>query len=453
MRPLPWMLLSVGCYLVGHLVRGERCRRLLQGEATLSLATASNIVVVGYAANNVFPARLGELVRAGMLVERTGIPFAHAFTVTFVERLLDGIAILVLLIVASIGMPLAGWLGDLEAVASLVLGIAFLGLLGLLLVPGLFLVIGSRAAMRLRHVWHGRVVRLITSVSSGVAPLKRPRTAVVVAALSIVIWLFESGMFFFVLVAFDLPPDPRMAIVVMCVTNLGILIPSTPGFVGPFHFFCARALMSFGVAEPIALSYAFLVHLAFFVPVTIWGAGAMLWYGVQVGATAAAARAARSSTETAVLGGVRVHAIADLVVEHHDETTSPLFIALAEAHVPIPAARIGEERETVARVAAFMQAQIAALPTRLRWLFGVGLLVFRFWVRVRYFRSVCGLPLEKRRAAVGSWAYGRIPTLRQFFRPLRSTALLAYYDGLPEFRVRSVPAPAHPLPLVQAADG
>src|SRR5579862_7563934 len=96
-RPMPWVLLAVSCYLAGHLVRGQRLRILVQLDAMVPLATASNIVVVGYASNNVLPARLGELVRAGMLAERTGIPLAQSVTVTLIERLLDGITILVLL--------------------------------------------------------------------------------------------------------------------------------------------------------------------------------------------------------------------------------------------------------------------------------------------------------------------------------------------------------------------
>src|SRR5689334_5200742 len=73
-RVLPWLPLGIASYLLGHVVRGVRCRLLVRREATIGLPTASNIVVVGYASNNVLPARLGEFVRAGMLAERTGMP-------------------------------------------------------------------------------------------------------------------------------------------------------------------------------------------------------------------------------------------------------------------------------------------------------------------------------------------------------------------------------------------
>jgi hypothetical protein len=53
---------------------------------------------------------------------------------------------------------------------------------------------------------------------------------------------------------------------------------------------------------------------------------------------------------------------------------------------------------------------------------------FRLYVRLRTLRSFCGLDVERRRAAVNSWAFGPIGVLRQLFRPVRSVALLAYYE-------------------------
>ena len=70
------------------------------------------------------------------------------------------------------------------------------------------------------------------------------------------------------------------AIFVMSLTNLGILIPSSPGYIGPFHFFCMQGLLVLGVDKAGALSYASLVHLAFYIPNTVWGILILLWYGI-----------------------------------------------------------------------------------------------------------------------------------------------------------------------------
>src|SRR5437867_4298333 len=69
-RIWPWMPLGIAVYLFGHRLRGERLRRLVSREVALTTNSATNVVVVGYATNNVLPARLGELVRAWMLMER-----------------------------------------------------------------------------------------------------------------------------------------------------------------------------------------------------------------------------------------------------------------------------------------------------------------------------------------------------------------------------------------------
>src|SRR3954452_6483199 len=119
---LPWVPLGILSYVCGHIVRGQRCRLLVRREANLSLLTASNIVVVGYASNNVFPARLGELVRAGMLAERTGLPVAQSLAITLIERVLDGLAILLLLVIGTLRGETPGWTHDLVRLALVVFG-------------------------------------------------------------------------------------------------------------------------------------------------------------------------------------------------------------------------------------------------------------------------------------------------------------------------------------------
>src|SRR4051794_28143869 len=92
----PWLPLAIASYVAGHLVRGVRLRLILRGQAEVTRLEAANIVVVGYAVNNLLPARVGELARSAILSERTGLPFAQSLTTTILERILDGLAILAL---------------------------------------------------------------------------------------------------------------------------------------------------------------------------------------------------------------------------------------------------------------------------------------------------------------------------------------------------------------------
>jgi uncharacterized protein (TIRG00374 family) len=435
-RPMPWIVLAVLFYVAGHLVRGRRLRVLVQREATLSVPTASNLVVVGYASNNVFPARLGEFVRAGMLAERTGIPLGQSLTITFIERMLDGIAILLLLVVGAVAVgQRTGWIWQAARFGGLVFGIALLVVLGAIFLPHAILSLTSRLTQPFSPRWRDRGFALMRGVINGGACLRRPADVARVAAYSLLVWLLESAMFACVLPIFAMPLRLAPAIVAMSVTNLGILFPSTPGYIGPFHYFCSQALIAQGVPETTALSYAVMVHLAFFVPVTLWGAGAMLWYGVQVGATAAMAQAARAAPVLQALHGIPLHVIAHLEPPPPRSPASRFQVALTEAVVAPPGG--GPLSAHVADVATFVAQELDALPARLRAMFAAGMLAFRVFVRLRFGRGFCRLDLEHRQAAVDSWAFSRIALLRQLFRPVRSIALLAYWESETAYGERS----------------
>ena len=426
-RVLPWVPFAIVSYVIGHFVRGQRLRVLVKRETILTLPTAANVVVVGYASNNVFPARLGELVRAGMLAERTGMPLSQSLTITFIERLLDGIAILVLLLVGALSLGTRPpWIWDVARVGSLIFGVALTVVLVAVFLPSIVLSTASRLSARLGARWRDRALTLATSITVAGAVLRRPRDAMAIGAYSLIVWLFEALMFAFILPVFSLDLHLAPALVVMSVTNLGILAPSSPGFVGSFHFFCSQALASQGVPAATAMGYAILVHLAFYVPVTLWGAGAILWYGIQVGATAAMARAARSSPRADTAAGVPVHVLVRLEPARPPREATEFDLALTEALLTPHGSAL--DGASVAEVATFLTQEMEALPARLRVMFEAGMATFRLYVRLRYVRSFCALDVAHRQAAVNSWAFGRIGLLRQLFRPVRSIALLAYYE-------------------------
>jgi glycosyltransferase 2 family protein len=437
-KPIPWVLVAGAFYLAGHVVRGRRCELLVRGHAPLPLVTATNVVVVGYASNNVFPARMGELVRAGLLAERTGIPVAQSLVVTFIERLLDGIAILVLLLFASINTTPAPWIRRLAEIGGLIFGAAALVLVLGAAYPSVLVSVASRLTIRLGPKWHDRMVRLAATVNAAASNLRRPRVAGPILLTSLVVWLLESAMFATLFAALDLPISPWRAILAMSVTNLGILAPSTPGFIGTFHYFCSEALIAQGVVRETALAYAVIAHLTFFVPITIWGALCVLYYGVQVGDVAALARSARLATATRELQGKTLQVIAPGETPEVPPPASLFERKLVEAIVVVPGEPVLDAR-CIDEAAQFTSEQIGALERRLRVLMEIGMLGFRGYVWLRYWRSFESLDLERRQAAVGAWAYGRLQLLRQLFRPVRSLSLFAYHELALGNRKRRVP--------------
>jgi uncharacterized protein (TIRG00374 family) len=422
-QPLPWVPLAVASYLLGQLVRGLRCRRLVRDEADLPVATASNIVVLGYAVNNVLPARLGELARAGFLAERTGIPLPQTLTFTLVERLLDGWTLILLFIVAAASvLRIDDWMIQSAQLAGLLFALISLCALVLMRFP---LALANRLsdwAARLRPTWREPMWRWTFSASNGLAPLRQPAAAFQLLLLSVLIWCAEAGMFLFILAAFDLPLNPAWALLAMTLTNLMIVLPSAPGYIGPFHYFCMQALVLLGVAEATAAAYAVVVHGVFYIPVTIWGVAVVLRYGVEIGAMKSLTRAAAAAPSRVTRNGIEVSLLARMRPTRPRAHGDPLLYAISEALVP------PDSEGNCAEVADFVQGQVAALPVQLRFALFAGLAGFRCLIRLRYLRSFSALPLETRRTIVTAFAYGPFALTRQLFRVLRSTALLSHYE-------------------------
>lgn len=103
---------------------------------------------------------------------------------------------------------------------------------------------------------------------------------------------------------------------------------------------------------------------------------------------------------------------------------------LTEATLPLDQVALTEEERpaVVAEVASFVQVQLGRLPRHLSILFGLGISVFRFYVRLRTFSSFCALPLDDRVKVLNSWAYGNITLFRNLFRVVRSLALLSFFE-------------------------
>jgi len=459
---LPWLPLAVLTYLVGMLLRGWRLKQLVSTEANLTVATASNIVAVGYATNNILPARLGEFARAGMLAERTGLPYALSLTVTFLERLLDGLTILSLFVLASFVTPTDQWMKTAAAVAAVIFGCAIPCVMILAFSPQLSLSLASQLSIPLGRKWHNRALALVTQVTRGLSCLRDASTALSVLCNSFLIWIVEGLMFAMVMPCFNMSINLIKAVAVMAFTNLGILIPSTPGYVGPYQICCSTALRavtagetqimphhyqlpsnldnlgllineSIGqVSESTALSYAVVVHLVFYSTVTIWGVIAMARYGLELGTTAALAWEAKPATDlpTTETSLSVITSVPTQSTVNHCFKVNPFWLSVVSASLPTRALALSaDERRAAVRYATeFTCSELGALPTKLRFLFKVGIFGFRTITMLTNFNAFENLAASQQEKVINAWSYGPIALARKLFKPLRSLALLAFFE-------------------------
>lgn len=261
-------------------LRTIRWRHLLRRDgAELPTVPLWHATAIGFMANNLLPARAGELARAYAAGRLTGVRFTAAVGSIAVERVLDGLVMVGLLVAGIVlggfsqGTTVAGV--SLAQVARIAL-LLFLPALGM----AFWLVQWPGPALRLsRWVldrtlprgWALRAFEILTGLLSGLDALKSPRRFALVTGWSVVIWLVSAGSYWLGFVAFGLPAPASAALLLQGLVAFGVAIPSSPGFFGVFEAVTRATLALYGIDAAAAVSYAVAYHLAVFLPITLLG--------------------------------------------------------------------------------------------------------------------------------------------------------------------------------------
>jgi len=282
-----WYLIPVLFILfLSHYLRAIRWRYLLEPVVRLDTGSLFSSLMVGYAANVVMPAHLGEFVRAHVLSRKRPVSMGCAFATIVVERIIDVFALLILLALSMTVHPFPSWV-----VKS---GYVMLG--GAVLLFSLLVLCKKYEAKTLEALCSltkplpagigGRVVIWTGRFLSGILPLKRGSDYLLAAFLSVAIWACYGLTLHLCLHAFDFVNIYKLAwhaaLVLLVITTISIVVPSSPGYVGTFHYLCQLALGLFGVPASPALSYATLAHGVLFVPVFFVGLAIANYEGISV---------------------------------------------------------------------------------------------------------------------------------------------------------------------------
>lgn len=268
--------------VINYTLRALRWRYILHPVKTLPRRDVFRVFVMGFMANNVLPARLGELVRA-YLLGRVGQVSATATLGTIaIERVFD---VLILLLCLIGGGATSGVLGSTGQ------GVWATAALALVLLAGIYVVsrwgnqlveLGGRLLDRLSPRLAERAVDLARSFIVGLQAMRGMRDIGVVFGASLVAWTTIVMTLYWALRAFNVPlPFPASAFV-LGVGGLGIIVPSSPGNVGTLEFFYISALALLAVDPSAAFSFAITLHALDWGLVTatglifLWGSGLSL---------------------------------------------------------------------------------------------------------------------------------------------------------------------------------
>jgi uncharacterized protein (TIRG00374 family) len=300
-----FLLLSLVPLTCTYLARSLRWQYLLEPIGPARFTSAFRATVIGFAAMALLPARLGDVLRPYLLARREGFPVASTLATIVMERVLDLVAVLVLL--ALYVLVLGGrealpprLLGPIEASASVAAAAAVV-LLGLMWTLATHPARIARLVLRSERILPTRIAhalsRLARTFSEGFAVAREARALTLAALWSFPVWLGIAAHAWLITIAFGIAMPFAGAFLLQALLVIGVAVP-TPGGVGGYHAMYRLGVTAFfGASNDAGVGAALVAHASSFVPVVLLGSVFMIQDGLSLTRLQQMAGAARREKE------------------------------------------------------------------------------------------------------------------------------------------------------------
>jgi glycosyltransferase 2 family protein len=256
-----WLAPGIIITVILLVLKAWRWQLLFYPEYRLPFSSVFTALCAGYLASNVFPARLGEVVRMFLLAGEQPVSVARTLSTIVIERLLDLLTLFVMLVAL---LPFV----SVQLPVDVMRGAAVVGVLAVVGSAALVILSVYKAwLLRLAHAVLGRVRLLdrppvyaaLEHLIDGFAAL-RGRLGLFLVLLSLLGWAGVVGMAGSAALAMRLNAPLTALVFAVVLTTLGMLVPSSPGYIGVFHYLVTVALLPFGVPKDTALGFALVWH-------------------------------------------------------------------------------------------------------------------------------------------------------------------------------------------------
>ncbi|MDR4507280.1 MAG: flippase-like domain-containing protein [Candidatus Brocadiaceae bacterium] len=281
--------------LLVYVVRAFRWQGLITHIKPISVLSMLSITSIGFMANNILPARVGEVLRPFLLYKKEKVTFFASFATVIVERIFDMLALIIFTVVIIALLPeptaidqetavhdsmhqmntvkesfipaLKKWVVVFAATGVITIASLFL----IVMKPDFFKKILSLLCFFIPHKFKDKVFGLYDSFVYGLKILENKLQAIWILALSILVWVVGATEIYLLGFSFHMQlPFVGACLVAVCLA-LAVALPQAPGYIGVFHIAVLKSLTIFGIQTSAAQSYAIALWVISVFPVTIMG--------------------------------------------------------------------------------------------------------------------------------------------------------------------------------------
>jgi hypothetical protein len=269
----PLILASIVLYFLTYVTRMLRWKYLMMPIKDVTYRHLFSAVAIGFGANNMFPARLGELIRAYTLAKMESVRASSVLATVVIERVFDTLTVLVMLVVVFFFVSFPAEYG------KFMIGLRAAGIVSLIAVILFvaFLVLLERKRERALSVFRffarplpdrirSRIESMILSFADGLDVLYHGKKLIVIVFYSLLTWFVIAAFYYVIFLAFGLSLPFMAAVFITVLLAFAVALPSPPGYIGTFHAAARYALVFYGLPVDEAVGIGIVMHAVNFIP-------------------------------------------------------------------------------------------------------------------------------------------------------------------------------------------
>ncbi len=279
--------ITVLLYIFTLYLRGLRWKRLLPDSNKYSTLNLSEIFTIGSMLNVYLPARAGDFYRAYLLGNKASENKMKIFASIILERIFDGIALFIILLTAVLAACRQPWIVKLTILAGFIFIFSVIAAYLIFKYNKTDTIFGFLAKLSDKHCpkLSGVLIKLkeyTNNFVSGFEPICNIRINIFSILLSLVIWIIECVIAYYVLIGFNISLNAASSLFIIGLTSFSTMIPSTSVFLGPYQYAYILALGIFGVSKSATLAIATVHQSILILVLTIAGLILALKYNLSL---------------------------------------------------------------------------------------------------------------------------------------------------------------------------
>ena len=280
----PFLLVPAAVLFLNLPLRAWRWQLIFPSSSRPRVWQCLTVLGIGNMANFLLPGRAGDVARCVLLGNGGSLTESSRVLATLaVEKVLDGLALVAMVLFSIWVLQPPHWLLNLLRVAILVFGSALVLLILLRYkTPSLIGLVRKLFGVVHLSSLEEKFDGLLTSFADGLCAVTTAQQMLTLLTITAAIWVTEAGTIWGLATALSLPLSLKSAVIATAILGLGLMIPAAPGGLGTYELFGTEAFKLAGIAASGALALTVVIHAWVFVANIALGLCLLAFKGISL---------------------------------------------------------------------------------------------------------------------------------------------------------------------------